>query len=86
MQGDHLKASVNELDMPEQLVRAAIKAGHKTIESLDLMIDANEKTIGGLEELLKINSKQVKVVIVAVSKYRRKQRKAMAQVEKGGLE
>ncbi|MCK6475306.1 MAG: hypothetical protein L6Q35_00570 [Phycisphaerales bacterium] len=77
---EHLKASVAELDMRDDLKAACVKAGRSHINGLVVIIDGPDE-LASMQTTLNVNEKDAKAIIRAVKAYRSAHRGAMRQAE-----
>lgn len=77
---EHLKASVNELDMRDDLKTACLKGGRGVISSLVVILDGPGE-LDNLQRALNVNEKDAKAIIRAVKAYRRDHRSAMREAD-----
>lgn len=76
----HLTASVNELDIPEQLKGKIIAAGIETVGRLTMYVDRDTDLAG----LLNVGENKVSQIKQALKAYRKAHRAAMTEAEQRG--
>mgnify|MGYP006921293161 CR=1 FL=1 len=80
---EHFKVHVNELDMQERLIGLCVTAGIvHVIDFIELMNEC--PTVPDICVRTNWDAKDVKAIVAAVEKFRKKHRKAAAEVEKEG--
>lgn len=77
---EHLKASVAELDMRDDLKTACVNAGRGHINGLVVIIDGPDE-LASMQTTLNVTEKDAKAIIRAVKAYRSAHRGAMRQAE-----
>lgn len=75
----HLKAAVEELDLPEHTKARLYKAGYRTIDALVRIVDDPEQD---LMTVLNCEDSHAKAIRTALGAFRSRHRKAMTQAEK----
>ncbi len=80
-EAQHMAASVNELDLPELQKGRLIKGGLTTVAQLAALVDGPGFVQAHLEERCSCTEKQAFQIVTALNAYRKKHRKAAAQVE-----
>jgi hypothetical protein len=77
---EHLNASINELDMRDDLKTACAKAGRHHINSLVVIVDGPDE-LAALQNTLNVTEKDARAIIRAVKAYRTAHRGAMRRAE-----
>ncbi len=75
----HLKASIEELDLPEHTKAKLYKAGYRTIDALVRVVDDPEQD---LQTVLNCEDAHAKAIKTALGAFRSRHRKAKTQAEK----
>lgn len=82
-ENQHLEASVNELDMREDLKGALAKAGCEKVADIAKVIDAGgDDAAGAVEKQINVDAKAAAAIVHAVGKYRREHRKQIVAKER----
>ena len=76
---EHLKASVNELSLREDLKSRLIKAGLRTVGAVAAHVDASKSIVDALD----CSEPEERAILKALAKYRTDHRKAMQTAESG---